>query len=416
MSREPPAQGSVSADTSLGFSQAIADRFDAEHRALALAWLERLREIVTVDVHDVFPSDRLLDHIPTLIREIGAYLRAPAEQAIAANTQVIAKAQELGKLRHEQQASVHQLLREYRLLGDILGDFVIQEARRLSLSPAFDEVVELMLGLQRAVAVLMQTTVDTFVGEYTHTIERQTTQLEEFNRLVSHELRQPLSALTAAVAVLRHGVNAIDGTSLHSVVDLVQRNVGRLNDLTALLTTVSRVRAEDDNAQIQRVELGAVAGEVVRQLKDMADARGVDIRLADSLPQVTVDVGRMELILINLVSNAIKYSDPDTDSRVVEIAPAAAEEGFVAIAVRDNGLGIDSAHLPSVFDRFYRAPLSRDSKPAIEGLGLGLAIVNDCVQSIGGQISVTSNPARGTTFVVTLPKSPGVSNASPAGL
>ena len=405
----------MSADTPLGFSQAIADRFDAEHRALALAWLERLREIVTVDVHDVFPSDRLLDHIPTLIREIGAYLRAPAEQAIAANTQVIAKAQELGKLRHEQQASVHQLLREYRLLGDILGDFVIQETRRLSLSPAFDEVVELMLGLQRAVAVLMQTTVDTFVGEYTHTIERQTAQLEEFNRLVSHELRQPLSALTAAVAVLRQGVDAIDGTNLHTIVDLVQRNVGRLNDLTSSLTTLSRVRAEDDNAQIQRVELGTVAGEVVRQLKDMADARGVDIRLADSLPQVTVDVGRMELILINLVSNAIKYSDPDTDSRVVEIAPAAAEDGFVAIAVRDNGLGIDSAHLPSVFDRFYRAPPSREGKPAIEGLGLGLAIVSDCVQSIGGQISVTSNPARGTTFVVTLPKSP-VSTPSHAGL
>ena len=405
----------MSADTPLGFSQAIADRFDAEHRALALAWLERLREIVTVDVHDVFPSDRLLDHIPTLICEIGAYLRAPAEQAIAANTQVIAKAQELGKLRHEQQASVHQLLREYRLLGDILGDFVIQETRRLSLSPAFDEVVELMLGLQRAVAVLMQTTVDTFVGEYTHTIERQTAQLEEFNRLVSHELRQPLSALTAAVAVLRQGVDAIDGTNLHTIVDLVQRNVGRLNDLTSSLTTLSRVRAEDDNAQIQRVELGTVAGEVVRQLKDMADARGVDIRLADSLPQVTVDVGRMELILINLVSNAIKYSDPDTDSRVVEIAPAAAEDGFVAIAVRDNGLGIDSAHLPSVFDRFYRAPPSREGKPAIEGLGLGLAIVSDCVQSIGGQISVTSNPARGTTFVVTLPKSP-VSTPSHAGL
>ncbi len=400
------AWDSVSTDQSNRFSHLIAERFDAEYRALALAWLERLKQIVPVKVDEVFPGDRLLDHIPLLIREIGAYLRAPAEEAIDANTQVIAKAQELGVLRHQQQASVHQLLREYRLLGDVLRDFVHEETQRMSLAPAFDEVMELMFGLHRAVAVLMQTTVDTFIGEYTLTIERQTARLQGFNRLVGHELRQPLSALTSAVAVLRQSVEAIDRSRLQAVVDVVERNVDRLTDLTGKLAALSRLRGEEDNAQIQRIELRAVAGDVARQLKDMAEARGVDIRVSDALPEVTVDVGSIELILVNLMSNAIKYSDPHASSRVVEVAQADAEDGYVAMTIRDNGIGIDSAHLPSVFDRFYRAHTPRDGDPAIDGLGLGLAIVHDCVQAIGGRISVSSTPTEGTTFTITIPTSP----------
>ena len=120
----------------------------------------------------------------------------------------------------------------------------------------------------------MQTTVDTFVGEYTLTIERQTARLEGFNRLVGHELRQPLSALTSAVGVLRQSVDAIDRSRLLAVVDVVERNVDRLTDLTGKLATLSRLRGEEDNAQIQRIELRAVAGDVARQLKDMAEARG----------------------------------------------------------------------------------------------------------------------------------------------
>ena len=389
------------------FSHAIADRLEAEHRTLALEWLARLNEIIPVDVREVFPSDQLLDHIPQLIREIGAYVRTPAAEAIAANTQVIAKAQELGVLRHEQQASVHQLLREYRLLGDVLVQFVEQETKRLSLSPGFEQVMDLMSGLNRAVAVLMQTTVETFISEYSVTIEKQTARLEGFNRMVSHELRQPLSALTFTVAVLRKTEDISDATRLRRLVETLDRNVSRLTDLITKLATLSRLIGEEDNAHIQRVELRAVAVEVARQLKDMADARGVEIRLADVLPEVTADVASVELILINLVSNAIKYCNPDAPVRLVEIFPADAEAGYVAIAVRDNGIGIDRAHLPSVFDRFYRAHTpTKDSETDIDGLGLGLAIARDCVHAMRGRISVESTPAKGTTFIVTIPVAP----------
>ena len=389
------------------FSHAIADRLEAEHRALALRWLERLKEVVPVDVRDVFPSDQLLDHIPMLIREIGVYLRAPAEEAIGANTHVIAKAQELGLLRHEQQASVHQLLREYRLLGDVLDHFVEQETKRLALAPGFEQVMDLMSGLHRAVAVLMQTTVETFIGEYSDTITKQTARLEGFNRMVSHELRQPLSALTFTVAVLRKTEDVADAARLRRLVETLDRNVSRLTDLISKLATLSRLVGEEDHAHIQRIELGLVAADVARQLKDMADARDVEIRVGADLPEVTIDISSIELILINLVSNAIKYSNPDAPVRYVEIAAApTAEEGFVALAVSDNGLGIERAHLPSVFERFYRAHTAKEGESDIDGLGLGLAIVRDCVHAIGGRISVDSTPGSGSTFLVVIPATP----------
>src|ERR1700759_3705734 len=95
------------------FAGIVSQRVAAERHALAERWLLRLNEILTVDANDVFPSNQLLDHIPTLIQEIAAYLGAPDDEEIAANTIVIEKARELGLLRHQQQASVHQLLKEY---------------------------------------------------------------------------------------------------------------------------------------------------------------------------------------------------------------------------------------------------------------------------------------------------------------
>ena len=95
----------------------FSSRLAAAHTALARAWLERLDELLSVEARDVFPTHQLLDHIPDLLKEISGYLRAPADQEIAANTAVMAKAAELGLLRFDQRASVHQLLRESQFLS-----------------------------------------------------------------------------------------------------------------------------------------------------------------------------------------------------------------------------------------------------------------------------------------------------------
>src|SRR5713101_5978320 len=98
------------------YSDILSERIAAGQRGLAQDWLARLIQLLPVDVRDVFPSDKLLDHIPSIIEQIAVYVRAPEEEEFAANTVVIEKAQQLGRLRHSQQASVHQILREYALL------------------------------------------------------------------------------------------------------------------------------------------------------------------------------------------------------------------------------------------------------------------------------------------------------------
>src|SRR5471032_1379258 len=184
------------------YAAAIAARIEAERLELAARWLARLRELLTVTANDVFPSHQLLDHIPSLVEEISGYLAAPADEEIAANAAVMEKARELGLLRHEQRASAHQLLHEYEMLGEILDAFLVEETARLSLQPSLSECFEVQRRVTRSVRVLMRTTMDTFIGEYTKTIQEQSDRIKAFNRAASHELRSPISTLLFSSALL----------------------------------------------------------------------------------------------------------------------------------------------------------------------------------------------------------------------
>jgi two-component system OmpR family sensor kinase len=146
---------------------------------------------------------------------------------------------------------------------------------------------------------------------------------------------------------------------------------------------------------------------VIDQLREMADARGVEVRVADGLPALTIDVARLELALVNLLSNAIKYSDPNTSTKVVEVACAASSRPEICtITIRDNGLGIAEPDLRSIFARFYRGHPDRDRELGTSGLGLGLSIVADCVDALKGEIRVESTLGEGTTFFLELPLAP----------
>jgi len=369
------------------------------HESLAARWLDRLNELLPVTAGEVFPTGALLDHIPSLIREIAAYLKDEEVDEFAANTFVLDKARELGELRYEQRASVHQLLREYRVLSAILVTFVEEETTRLDVN-APSEVIAVLRRLSQAVAVLQQTTVETFIAKYTAQIDEQTRRLENFNRMVSHELRQPIGALQFAVKLAEASDEAVARAGYREVID---RNLTRLVRLTDQLAMMSRLKTSTDTAQTQRLPLSLVAREVARQLRDMAERRDVEIRISESLPIIEVDVAAVELILVNLISNAIKYSDPSKPERIVQVLGEAAPEAW-SIVVEDNGMGIASEHLPRVFERAYRAHAERDEELGTDGFGLGLAIVSDCVKDLGGEITVESRPDEGASFKVRLPR------------
>jgi len=386
------------------FGDAIAGRIRAEHRALATRWFERLLDLLPVDAREIFPTESLLDHVPALIVEISEYLRDPEEGAIAANTAILDKARELGSLRHAQRASLHQVLREYQVLSGVLVAFVVEEMKRLEIVLPPDETALFVARLHQAVDVLSQATVEAFVTLYTQTIDDQRERLEQFTRMAAHEWRQPLGALQFGVSLLAEA--KLDRAQTRRTVETIARNLRHLIDLTQKLETVARMHNDGDNPLVQEVPSGTVAAEAARQLREMADARGVEIRVLEALPTLTIDVGRLELTFLNLLSNAIKYSDEAKPVRWVEISGLESADGWCRITVRDNGLGIPPDSVATIFERFTRAHPQRDDIVHVGGLGLGLSIVEDCVRAMQGRIEVESAEGVGTTFVLVLPRTP----------
>lgn len=390
------------------FGTAIALRIEDARQLLASRWLEELKRVVPVAENEIFPGDELLGQIPALIQELAGYLKAPATEAIAANAMVTARATELGQLRHAQHASLHQVLREYRALRGTVAGFIKEEIGQSGLDPGIDDVIDLMERFETVIDVLLRTTVDTFVANYTETITQHAARLEGFNRMVTHELRQPIGVLQFGVKLLR----SIDATAARprrdQILATVERNVNRLDDTLKKLVALSRTEGAE-SSQVQLVDLAALLRDVAGQLREAAEPKGVQVNIADDLPRLTIDAARLELILANLLSNAIKYSDPGKADRFVEVglAPASHPEAW-AIAIRDNGIGIAESDLRSIFGRFYRGHPERDGELGTSGLGLGLSIVADCVDALRGDIHVESVQGEGTTFFLELPISPTV--------
>src|SRR5688572_19071538 len=311
-------------------SNSLADKLRGAQRDLAEQWLNDLRAILPVATQDVFPGTQLLDHIPELITEIANYVGRPDNEAIAANTLVMTKAAELGELRYQQRASVHQLLREYHLLGMVLEGFVTREVKKMGSEVDAVEALEVVCRVSEGIRILQQQTVDTFVTKYSATIERQTEQLRAFSTLISHEIRQPLGVLQLVSRVIPKG-----DPKTAELLETLDRNVVRLGDVAGKLERLSRLSRSDSPAE-QEIELSSLAGDVARQLTEMAAARGVRLEVDPDLPRLLVDPGRTELALVNLIANAIKYSDPDKADRYVLVRASA--ESPHAMAVEDNGI------------------------------------------------------------------------------
>jgi K+-sensing histidine kinase KdpD len=384
----------------------IAQRIEAACHTLASRWLEQLEQLLSVPPGDIFPGDPPIDHAQILIRELAGYLTS--HDSIEANPVVTARATAVGDLRHAQRASAHQILREYRMLRTVITDLITDEAERLHPAPKPRELMRLISRLDAGVDMLLQMTLDRFVTEYSEASAQHASRLEGFNRMVTHELRQPLDTFQFAVKLLSAKETWADAETRDRILASAERNVARMSDTLGKLVALSRSASTVESASVQRVELAGIASDVIGQLQEMADAQGVELRITSPLPTITVDVARLELILVNLVSNAIKYSDPEKSVRLVEIASVPDDRsGFCTVSIHDNGVGIAESDLRSIFARFYRGQAAeRNRERRTAGLGLGLSIVAECVDALKGDIHVESRLGEGTTFFLELPVAP----------
>jgi signal transduction histidine kinase len=260
----------------------------------------------------------------------------------------------------------------------------------------------------------MRTTVETFIAEYTAAIQERNERLKTFNRMASHELRTPLGTLMFAAAALEQPAVQGDPARLTKVANAVRSNTQNLANLVENLQRIARLTESADAPNLQEIDIEALAGEVVRQLGDMAVARGVSMIVREPLPRMFVDAARLELVLMNLVSNAIKYSDASKTRPMVEIAASEGNmAGTVVLSVRDNGLGIPADLQATIFERFTRAHAHLDGALGITGTGLGLSIVAECVEAMGGVIRCESTPGEGTAFFISLPLEAGPATPVP---
>lgn len=360
---------------------------------LTRAWLDRLIERLDVHPRRIFPADTLLNHIPEVLRSISDYLCSDGE--LGSEELVRKEFQTLARLRREQGYDIDEILAEFEILGDILFTALKEEAEsfRRKVPPGY--AIEVSERLYRALTVITTITATTFREEGFRDRRERARLLGGFGRDLAHELRNRLSTAEAALHLLENdrADEAIRERALRNLRNTMRRIKGVADDVHSLAIA----QGSEETAQGRRLSLRALIAETVEELHDLANEREVRIEVQETIPDVQVDATRVELALINLISNAIKYSDPAEEDRWVRVSVQRHQDAHWRISVSDNGLGIPDEMKDLVFEQFVRAHPS-----VADGTGLGLSIARTAVEQIGGELWLESEPGVGTTFHLTV--------------
>ncbi|MEP6492810.1 MAG: HAMP domain-containing sensor histidine kinase [bacterium] len=233
-------------------------------------------------------------------------------------------------------------------------------------------------------------------------LETSFAALRRFTADASHELKTPLTVLRADVERAMHPVT--DRSERMVVLEEALQETARMSDLVDSLLTLAR--ADEGRFDIYRVPIEL--DPLVREVYETAVILGEDAGLSLSMPVldnaiVMGDRTRLRQLLLNLVTNAIKYTPRGGR---VELTVSRRPNDEISIAVRDTGIGIAANDLPHVFDRFWRADRVRSRASERGGFGLGLSISQWIVQAHGGTLTVQSRLGRGSVFTVNLPVVP----------
>ena len=221
---------------------------------------------------------------------------------------------------------------------------------------------------------------------------------EEFISVVAHDLRSPITSIKLGAGLLEQLPFGGHGTERErTVVRSIGTSATSLNRMVEDLLDVSRIEAKRLTLEKKAVDLRHLIYEVVDRATEVTKEHPVRVAMPEVVPLVEADPGRIEQVLVNLLSNAGKYSYPDAEIRVeMEVRPSE-----VVISVTNYGPGIAPEEKARLFTRFYRAKAAERVKAP--GLGLGLYIAKGLVEAHGGRVWVESEVGKSTTFRFTLP-------------
>jgi len=223
----------------------------------------------------------------------------------------------------------------------------------------------------------------------------------DFMRMLTHEFRSPLSAVQSMLRLLETGVVGPISEKQRDLVERSQRRIAALLAMVNDLLELASGKMEMLQGVKKEVNLSDLIIKVSEVMQPRAQEKGVEYQVEmaeDPLVLLGFEEG-LERVVMNLVSNAIKYTPTGGSVKVT----AWSEDHRIKLEVSDTGIGIPEEALPRIFTEFYRA---KNAKAVhVDGTGLGLVLVKDVVEQHGGQISVTSEVDRGSTFTVTLSRS-----------
>jgi two-component system, OmpR family, phosphate regulon sensor histidine kinase PhoR len=223
---------------------------------------------------------------------------------------------------------------------------------------------------------------------------------KDFVANVSHEIKTPITAIKGFVEILRDGAMQ-SPQDAERFLDIIQNHVLRLESLVEDLLSLSRIEEETEKEEIALEEkpIKEVLVGALQLCQVKAEPKQIRMELSCREDVVaSINSSLLEQAVVNLLDNAVKYSDPGKSIRVqLDTTPQE-----ILIRVRDEGCGIEKQHLERLFERFYRVDKARSRK--LGGTGLGLAIVKHIMEAHGGRVTVESLPGRGSTFTLHLPR------------
>ncbi|MCB4824979.1 sensor histidine kinase [Roseicella aerolata] len=222
---------------------------------------------------------------------------------------------------------------------------------------------------------------------------------DDFLSTVTHELRTPLTAVRSLSEIL-HDNPELELAQRQEFLGLIIKESERLTRLINQLLDMAKIEAGAVEWQVRRVDPAAVIEEAVASTGQLFRDKGValEVRIPPEIPPVQGDHDRLMQVLVNLLSNAAKFSPAGTGRVEVSLR---LEPGWIEVSVRDNGPGIPAAELEAIFDKFRQSGKAMTDRPA--GTGLGLTICRRIVEHLGGRIWAESRPGEGAAFRFMLP-------------
>ena len=228
------------------------------------------------------------------------------------------------------------------------------------------------------------------VNSRTNSLKKANEELDRFVYSVSHDIRSPLSSIQGLISVMK-----LEPKETDKYIELIESRIIKLDDFTKDILDYTRNSRTD--VKSEPVVLAELIDKCIEQITFSAETKGIVIN-KEILFEDTIlsDAWRLEVILCNLLSNSVRYSDKDKLDSYITINTSKKPDA-VHISISDNGIGITAEHIDKIFNMFYRA--SEDS----QGSGLGLYIVKETVKLIGGSIDIQSKEKKGTTVIIKLP-------------